>query len=130
MFPDKIEGKNSKNHRKLSHWFVLYLIPLLFLLFAFKANSLLFVSSKYFLDHMITMPFPFFAYFSAFWFLLGCILHIIEDALTGRVPLLSPNKKNFSLKITSTGSLFEYALSFLLLAIVLFTLVFSSRTFS
>lgn len=127
VFPDKLEmnpfetlNKNkdkktiqlAKDHRKTSHWFVLYLVPALILLLYLK--SYVFLSTKEFilLAKNIYQNSVLFASYVFFFFFVGCLLHIFEDALTGKVPLLNPKKKNFTLKITYTGSLSEYLLAF------------------
>ncbi|MHB8369748.1 MAG: metal-dependent hydrolase [Leptospirales bacterium] len=48
-----------------------------------------------------------------FWLSAGALLHIAEDSLTnGGVPLLRPFGKRFSFRLTRTGGILEYLLSF------------------
>lgn len=47
------------------------------------------------------------------WLSAGVLLHIVEDSLTtGGVPLLHPFGKRFSFRLTRTGGILEYMLSF------------------
>lgn len=89
VFPDAVEYFTSdnwhKNHRKASHWFMLYLIPAI-LLFSF---SMSFVVVKVFM-----------------FFLVGCLLHILEDAITGKIPSVNPAKR-IGVRIIENGSLVE-----------------------
>lgn len=104
IFPDVVEGrvnildpwsykKWKKRHRGFSHWIILYLIVLV---------SLILIGQ--------------FVEFSPHWsllrdllcfFLVGCILHIIEDAFCGRVPLINPYKRE-GFMMFRMGSLWEY----------------------
>jgi len=53
-----------------------------------------------------------------FWLSAGILLHIAEDSLTtGGVPLLRPFGKRFSFRLTRTGGMLEYLLSFGVLAV-------------
>lgn len=83
-FPDRIELIFLKKiHRTYSHWFVFYL-PFFFL---YKEGP-----SMYF-----------------FWFFMGALLHIVEDAFCGTIPILSPTKKVQVLpRLFYTGSVGEY----------------------
>ena len=78
-FPDRVErwisGSWQRHHRKASHWFPLYLL-VLFGLFVcpvyneFQANLVSFFR----------------------WYVFGCLAHIIEDSVCGRIPLFLPGK--------------------------------------
>lgn len=98
VFPDAVEYFTSdnwhENHRKSSHWFMLYLIPAILLLYF----SMSFVVVKVFM-----------------FFLVGCLLHIFEDAITGKVPSFKPDKK-IGARIIKNGTLIEL-LSTLIIAV-------------
>ena len=105
--PDMLEGKPPdmykdykgywawrSRHRKYSHWFVLYVLM-----------GMAYASCRYF--HII--PANLFKYTDNFYFLiLGCLMHILEDAICGKVPRLNWNKK-IGVKLFTVGSWQEYA---------------------
>ena len=99
VFPDWIEGRPTlfnysswrKNHRGVSHFFLLYFLA--FLLLAFIKT----ISYSILLQYVI-------------YFVFGAILHVLEDALCGKVPLLKLNKKT-GLKLFTVGSVREYFIS-------------------
>lgn len=57
-----------------------------------------------------------------FYITIGCIMHIIEDSLSGTVPVINPRKRIFTLGIMKTGSIPEYILSYSLLGLSLLML--------
>lgn len=83
-FPDRIEFIFlKKTHRTFSHWFVFYL-PFLFL---YKSGFSMYI----------------------FWFFMGALLHILEDALCGKIPVMSPTKRVQVIpRLFYTGSVREY----------------------
>ncbi|MBX6424176.1 metal-dependent hydrolase [Thermosulfurimonas sp. F29] len=87
-------------HRKASHWPLPYLV-LAALTFYYTANPFAFAMS---------------------WFSVGCLLHIAEDALTGKVPLLSPRRRSFGVRLFRTGSMPEMILAVILVALAIKTL--------
>ena len=111
VIPDKVEGYPLKNykkwkarHRGWSH------VPLIYLaLMAF----LYFVHTEKFLPVDTTLP----AYMGLA-FLAGAVLHIVEDALCGRVPLLYPKRK-YGVRLFTVGSAGEYVCTAVVVAIVL-----------
>ncbi len=136
-FPDVIEGRPGeegslqhsiwqRRHRKGSHWFVFYLIPLLFLLLYLSKNSSLVFSTGSFIEAIrlglndITALYPVIAY-TLFYFLIGCIFHIAQDAITGTVPSLNPRKRT-GVRFFTVGSIQEYIFTFsvVFLAVILY----------
>lgn len=94
-FPDRVEtfgfGDWRRHHRKLSHWFVLYvvLLGLVEVLFAMFGRNIQFL---FFLK----------------WFFVGCLCHILEDAVSGRIPVWRPGQlKQVLPRLCYTGSLKE-----------------------
>ena len=83
-FPDRIEFLSwKKTHRTFSHWFVFYL-PVLFL---YKQGISMYL----------------------FWFFIGALLHIVEDALCGKIPVFSPRKRIQVIpRLFYTGSVNEF----------------------
>lgn len=116
VFPDWIErvvyGKKwMKHHRQWSHWFVPYLglawwlnryiegIPVSG--FLKKMNGTLYLSLDL-LSAKVALGFV------LYWFVVGCLLHILEDAFFGPVPVLLPWKKHrLMFQLFKTGSLGE-----------------------
>ena len=78
-FPDRVErwlpGSWQKHHRKASHWFLLYLLVLSCLYVCPVCNE--------FQRNLVG--------FSR-WYVFGCLAHIVEDSVCGRIPLFSPGK--------------------------------------
>lgn len=118
ILPDKVEGspfKKSKKdywkwrqrHRTWSHWPVLYL--------------LLYTFVKYLLAQ------PEYAAFAdifriAEYVAIGSLLHIAEDAVCGKVPLLTPKKK-VGIRLFRVGTTGEYI--FVIIFLVLIYIVHS-----
>lgn len=118
ILPDKVEGspfKKSKKdywkwrqrHRTWSHWPVLYL--------------LLYVFVKYLLAQ------PEYAAFADIFRIveyvtIGSLLHIAEDAVCGKVPLLTPKKK-VGIRLFRVGTTGEYI--FVIIFLVLIYIVHS-----
>lgn len=133
VFPDLVEGNFGqpgskqyyewrRRHRQKSHWFVPYLIIAVILLFLGKGailDSLLKILQAIFETNSILHIMPYILTAIGFFF-VGCLFHILEDSISGSgVPALNP-KKRIGLRITSTGSLTEYAISFSILLSVVF----------
>ena len=73
--PDKLEGPFWQSwHRTYTHWFVLYLPFLVFLLRHGGPNG-----------NTITK--------FLFWIVIGALFHILEDAICGTIPVWHPTKK-------------------------------------
>ncbi|WP_423323976.1 metal-dependent hydrolase [Deferribacter abyssi] len=99
ILPDIIDmlfagGNNyifSKIHRKLSHWWVIYV-------------GLIYLSYKVYL-------FSEYINLAIYYVSIGAIVHIICDSLTiSGVPLLNPFKQHFRIGLFRTGSTMEYVI--------------------
>ncbi|MGC8766965.1 MAG: metal-dependent hydrolase [Brevinematia bacterium] len=130
-FPDAIEGTDfksaswKKNHRKFSHWGIMYLF-LIFVCFIiggglkvlkFNPNefvpfftSVLKGQANYIEGIKVLSKF-------LFWFFVGGFFHILEDAITGKVPLINPTKKTFGVRLFPVGSMQEYLLTLAIIAV-------------
>lgn len=106
IIPDKIEGNpRSGNywqwrsrHRGWSHWPMLYL--------------LLYLLQLHFVKQSFYMSFVDLAVIGQF-ICIGALLHIVEDAICGKVPFLTPGHK-VGIKLFKVGSITEYIISLLL----------------
>ncbi len=103
-------------HRKFTHWPIPYLItavvlaPVILHLPVFHALSALSISDiRASVEILKSLNYPPMHVIPvmAFWFSIGAVLHILEDALTGKVPLLDPKRKNFGVRLFRTKSLTE-----------------------
>ena len=126
VFPDRIErviyGKKwLGHHRQESHWFFPYLVlwwacqhylisnPFTGIVTHIGGNSYIPIGVK-----SIAVLVAFFFH----WFCAGCLLHIIEDAFFGPVPLLLPHKKKkLFFQFFKTGGIAEKILARSALAI-------------
>lgn len=121
ILPDLLEGKsnwkNPKVHRTYTHWFIPYLILIILfssmtdfsLLNAKEGNLIGFLFSNFLSQKENTFGnFINLISFVGQCLCFGCLLHIVQDALTGKVPFLNPKKKTFGLKLFKTGSPVEY----------------------
>ena len=56
--------------------------------------------------------------FSIAWILsaisFGAIMHILQDAISGKVPLLNPKRKSFGVRLIPVRSFMEFAVTFLI----------------
>ena len=106
VLPDKIEGTPQSigwstwrsRHRGWSHWPMLYIALI---------GGLMQAQQCFFYDA------AFFAVLA--WIFGGALLHIAEDAVCGKVPLLYPTQK-VGIRLFTVGSLREYL--FVLVCIV------------
>ena len=115
VIPDKVEGsppKESKaywkwrsNHRTWSHYPVIYLALIGLLMFA----------SDSFKDPTISLIAE-----MGIYVLIGALLHIAEDGICGRVPILTPKGKH-GIKLFKVGSVGEYLVAALIIAICIFS---------
>lgn len=81
----------QKFHRKLSHWWVLYVV-------------LIYVAYNVYLFSVYINQ-------AIFYISIGALLHIICDSLTkSGVPLFNPFKQDFRIGLFKTGSPVEYLL--------------------
>ena len=114
VIPDKVEGnppkdskaywKWRKNHRTWSHYPIIYLALIGILMFA----------SDYFKDPTISLINE-----MAIYVLIGSLLHIAEDGICGRVPILTPTSKH-GIKLFTVGSITEYICAALIIFICIF----------
>ncbi|MGB9808440.1 MAG: hypothetical protein ACPLSA_00135 [Caldanaerobacter sp.] len=138
--PDALEGfdfdsyKWKKRHRRVSHWLLGWVLLCALSVLQFyssmhtlpwKVHSLEVFSvavSRIFSSGALSKALSILALlsYSGFLFSLGSILHIIEDSLSGSVPLIHPTKRVFSIGVIKTGSFIEYLISFGLLGFALF----------
>ena len=117
-FPDKVEqwlpGDWRRHHRRASHWWPLYLVPFLAcngILFASRGESC-FRTDRFF-DVFVLLS----------WFIIGCLMHILEDSVCGKIPVWRPQKRVFLFpRLFYTGSVGEnvFVLFFLLFSVFLF----------
>ena len=124
IIPDFVEGRGflydyerwARYHRTYSHWFIPYAVVFLISFFGMgweifelmKSNILFFPSQGKFIVFFI---------FSALS--LGCLFHILEDAVSGRVPLWHPTKRTFGVRLIRTRSFLEYIFVFVVVLLVI-----------
>lgn len=93
IFPDQLDIGLGLKHRGFSHWWLVYL-PLLPLIYFFWLSQYLLFSFSDYLNLVLHYPLSFTLRILAgnwfFWFFVGALLHILEDAFTGYIPLRSP----------------------------------------
>lgn len=118
ILPDWMEGKGHKsqdpymqerwrqNHRKLSHWFIPYVIFAFFSLAFFDTSSGKLYATQG-LPTFFEMPQSFAFGWIGLALSVGAILHIVQDAISGKVPLLNPKKKSFGVRLIPTRSFKE-----------------------
>ena len=109
VFPDWVEGRPTienyfqwrKKHRGKSHWLLVYcgLFVLLWLL-------------------GLVFPEKFLLLRFCMCFVFGAILHILEDAVCGKVPMIELRKR-LGVKLFAVGSFKEYAVSLVFLGFFL-----------
>jgi hypothetical protein len=102
VLPDKMEGnpRNAKNywhwrsrHRGWSHWPVPYLFVIAFLLVVDRRS----LAAMDMWDMSLI----------GIYMMIGALLHILEDAICGKVPLLQLSKK-IGIRLFVVGSFTEY----------------------
>lgn len=106
-FPDRAEMNLPMKHRGFSHWFPVYLFPAILLSALFPDYQLVY-SLK---DSMVLLlfadpiyAFPVFLRNLIVWFLIGALMHILEDTFTGYIPITSPKDKRSWYRPFYTGS--------------------------
>ncbi len=111
IFPDKIEGNPRggfsrfgwrSRHRGWSHWPLLYLALMGFLLKWQGISNVWELLGNASLRGSPSMV--------GLAFCSGALLHILEDALCGKVPILTPNQK-YGIRLFKVGSIKEYVVS-------------------
>ena len=115
VIPDKVEGsppKESKaywkwrsNHRTWSHYPMIYLALIGLLMFASDSVK----------DPTVSLIAD-----MGIYVLIGALLHIAEDGICGRVPILTPKSKH-GIKLFQVGSVSEYVFSILIITICIFS---------
>lgn len=114
VLPDKVEGappkeskaywKWRKNHRTWSHYPALYLALIAGLQYA----------KNYYPNEVFALVMDLLSYM-----LVGALLHIAEDGICGKVPILTPHGKH-GLKLFKVGSWQEYFFVALIIAACIF----------
>ena len=124
VLPDMLEGKHPEDpdntinwarfHRRLSHWFVPYGIAFLVCgLGSLFSGS----SSTIAIDNIVTLILqgkvvgPVFTMFS--FLAVGCLFHIVEDALCGSIPSINPRRR-IGMSLFRVGSFREYVFSIIM----------------
>ena len=115
VIPDKVEGsppKESKaywkwrqNHRTWSHYPILYLALIGLLMFASDSVK----------DPTVSLIAQ-----MGIYVLIGALLHIAEDGICGRVPILTPKSKH-GIKLFQVGSIGEYIVAAMIIAVCIFS---------
>lgn len=124
ILPDFLEGTGflslnpytqyrwRQNHRKITHWIFPYLFLLLIAWIMFKGNPFTFKPDfQFVLDNRLI-----------FWILfsvcVGAIFHILQDAISGKIPLLNPKRKDFGVRLIPTKSTIEYIFTIAIILII------------
>jgi inner membrane protein len=124
IIPDFIEGKGflydyerwMRTHRTYSHWFIPYLVLFLVSFIGMgKEVGLLVKSEGLFLPGQGEKI----IFFLLSALSLGCLLHILEDAVSGKVPLWHPKKRTFGIRLIRTRSFMEYVFVFVVILLVI-----------
>lgn len=114
--PDQVEGSDydspswAAHHRKHSHYWVFYLIPLVLCLIWLNYQLTLRLTYTG-VSHMIytdqTGALILFTVYAIQWLAIGCLMHIAEDIFCGGVPGLTVNKR-IGVRIFYVGTPREY----------------------
>jgi len=127
IIPDLFEGKGyasvnpfeqerwRQKHRTYTHWFIPYLTVFIVCWLVIKENPMLIHPYK---NIAVFLSLP--KHISVSWILsalsFGALMHILQDAVSGKVPLLNPKVKNFGIRLIPVRSFFEFAVTLLLTA--------------
>lgn len=114
IIPDKIEGKREgllsigwrSRHRGWSHWAILYI--------AIFAGLLQYFNIENIQSAILNESSPTRLLFSL---LFGALCHIVEDALCGKVPTITPNIK-WGVSLFKVGSLREYIVVIVMIIVI------------
>lgn len=124
IIPDFVEGKGFlynyekwiKRHRTYSHWFIPYAVLFLISFIGMGKEVWVLMRSDF-------LYFPSQAMEALFFILsalsLGCLLHILEDAISGKVPLWHPTKRVFGIRLVRTRSFMEYVFVFTVVLLII-----------
>lgn len=114
VIPDRVEGsppkdssaywKWRKKHRTWSHYPPIYIALIIAAQFA----------KDYYPDPTLAIALNLITYA-----LIGALLHVVEDAFCGKVPIFTPHKK-YGLKLFKVGAWSEYVFAALIIAVCLF----------
>jgi inner membrane protein len=124
IIPDFIEGEGflydyekwMRSHRTYSHWFVPYAVLFLisFIGMGWEVWSLVKSELLFLPNEKEKILFFILSALS-----LGCLLHILEDAVSGKVPLWHPKKRTFGVRLVRTRSFAEYVFVFVVVLLVI-----------
>jgi len=128
IIPDFLEGKGflydyekwMRTHRTYSHWFIPYAIIFLisFLGMGKETFTLMKLDFLYF-PSLSPGQGKVVLFFILSALSLGCLLHILEDAVSGKVPLWHPKKRTFGVRLIRTRSFLEYVFVFVIVVLVI-----------
>ena len=121
VIPDRVEGSPPTNnngywawrrrHRTWSHYPIIYLALIGLMLFAEEYVRAM--SANYIPTLILALDVLIYA-------MVGALLHIVEDGICGKVPILTPHSKH-GIKLFEVGSWKEYAFSIAIVLICLAT---------
>jgi inner membrane protein len=124
IIPDFLEGKGFlydyerwvQRHRTYSHWFIPYAV--LFLISFLGMGSEIWVLMR---SDLFYFPSQWaeFLFFILSALSLGCLFHILEDAVSGKVPLWHPTRRVFGIRLVRTRSFAEYVFVFMVVLLVI-----------
>ena len=124
IVPDFIEGEGflydyekwMRSHRTYSHWFVPYAVLFLvsFIGMGWEVWSLVKSELLFLPNEKGKILFFILSALS-----LGCLLHILEDAVSGKVPLWHPKKRTFGVRLVRTRSFTEYVFVFVVVLLII-----------
>jgi inner membrane protein len=124
IVPDFIEGKGflydyekwMRSHRTYSHWFIPYAVLFLisFIGMGWEVWGLVKSGILFLPNEKGKILFFILSALS-----LGCLLHILEDAVSGKVPLWHPKKRTFGVRLVRTRSFAEYVFVFVVVLLVI-----------
>lgn len=126
VFPDSVEGKIPpqtnkvaykkwrSRHRKHSHWLIPYLL-LWYILYRYcyshEIVTLSIETVSTLLEKETVTSIIIVVANLANYFVLGAILHILQDAICGKVPVFTP-KNLLGVRLFRVGSMMEYVIVF------------------
>lgn len=129
IIPDAVEGYNygseqwKTRHRKLSHWLLGYVLLLGGLIgySLFMQKGIFIWNIKYndLISNIVRGDIENTVLFVSIFLILGSVLHILEDSISGKVPFVSPKQRTFGAKLIPTGSFYEYMLAWTVFTVAL-----------